>query len=71
MLIVGLANDEIGYIVPPSDFMVNKEMPYIKKTMDYRGENHYEETNSIGLACANIIAETFDVILKELHASYF
>ncbi|MBQ2667675.1 MAG: hypothetical protein IJF56_03485 [Clostridia bacterium] len=56
LLVVGLANDELGYIVPPSDFLLNKNMPYIEKTMDYKGENHYEETNSVGLDCADAIA---------------
>lgn len=60
MLIAGLANDEIGYIVSPSDFLLNEEMPYLERTMDYKGEDHYEETNSIGPECANVIAETFE-----------
>jgi hypothetical protein len=33
--------------------------------MDDKGENHYEETNSIGLACADIIADTWEFLLKE------
>lgn len=59
LLIVGLANDEVGYIVPPSDFMVHDTLPYLEKPMDDRGENHYEETNSLGPACADRIADTF------------
>ena len=66
MLVVGLANDEIGYIVPASDFLLNPDMPYLEKTMDYKGENHYEETNSIGLECANVIADTFETVVKEV-----
>ena len=66
LLIVGLSNDEIGYIVPPSDFLLNEDMPYLEKTMDYKGENHYEETNSVGPECANVIADTFAAILKEI-----
>lgn len=65
ILIIGLANDEIGYIVPPSDFLLNEEMPYLEKTMDYKGENHYEETNSIGFECAYVIADTFEKIVSE------
>ena len=41
MLIAGLANDEIGYIVPPSDFLLNEELPYLERTMDYKCEDHY------------------------------
>lgn len=66
MLIVGLANDEIGYIVPPSDFLVNEKMPYLEKIVDYTGENHYEETNSIGPECANVIAQAFEAALNSL-----
>ena len=66
LLIVGLSNDEIGYIVPPSDFLLNEDMPYLEKTMDYKGENHYEETNSVGPECANVIADTFAAVLKEM-----
>ena len=64
LLILGLANDELGYIVPPSDFLVHKTNPYLQKTMDMLGENHYEETNSVGPECANVIAEGFERLLK-------
>ena len=60
LVIVGLANDEIGYIVPPTDFLINEKLPYLERTMDDTGEDHYEETNSIGIECANVIAETFE-----------
>ena len=66
LLVIGLANDEIGYIVPPSDFLLNEEVPYLTKTMDYKGENHYEETNSMGPKTANVIAETFEKLCDAL-----
>lgn len=66
LLVVGLVNDELGYIVPPSDFLLNEEIPYLSKTMDESGENHYEETNSVGPECAVVIAETFEKLLKAL-----
>lgn len=66
MLIVGLANDEVGYIVPPSDYLPNEKTPYLEKTMDSRGENHYEETNSVGPECARAIAEAFEAALLNL-----
>lgn len=65
LLIIGLANDEIGYIVAPSDYMVNAEKPYFEKAMDYKGENHYEETNSIGIQSAYIIEKTFKGLLGD------
>lgn len=67
LLIIGLANDEIGYIVPPTDFLVNKTAPYLEKTMDYKGENHYEETNSVGPLCADKIAAAFEAAVNALN----
>ena len=53
-------------IVPPSDFLLNENAPFFEKTMDYKGENHYEETNSVGIGCAQSIAETFEAVLNAL-----
>jgi len=66
MIVIGLCNDEIGYIVPPSDFLLNEKMPYLEKIMDYKGENHYEETNSVGPMCAEKIAEAFEETVEKL-----
>lgn len=66
LLIAGLANDEIGYIVPPSDFLLNEVQPYFDTTMDSVGENHYEETNSVGKDCAWVITYAFEEILKAM-----
>ena len=67
LLIVGLVNDEIGYIVPPSDFLVNEEAPYLLRIKDQYGEDHYEETNSVGPMGAIVIAETFEKLLDEMN----
>jgi len=66
LLVVGLANDEIGYIVPPSDFLVHEELPYLERIHDYKGENHYEETNSVGPAAADAIARAFTQAAEKL-----
>jgi len=66
LLVIGLCNDELGYIVPPSDFLLNETSPYLERTMDHKGEDHYEETNSVGPACAGIIVETFEKALLQL-----
>ena len=42
--IVGLANDELGYIIPAYDFKVHETVPYL----DEAEGDHYEETNSLG-----------------------
>ena len=67
LLICGLANDEIGYIVPPNDFLLSEEAPYFDKIDDHKGENHYEETNSLGIRTAHRIAEAFETTLKALN----
>lgn len=59
LLVVGLSNDELGYIVSPSDFLVNPKAPYLLNIEDYKFENHYEETNSVGPQTAPIIADVF------------
>lgn len=66
LLVIGLCNDELGYIVPPSDFMINEELPYIETVTDSSGENHYEETNSVGINTAKAIATSFERALQRL-----
>ena len=60
--VIGLCNDELGYIIPKNDFLLNEETPYIKSAHDRFGRNHYEETNSVGPQ----IAETLLDNIKEL-----
>ncbi len=66
LLIVGLCNDELGYIIPPSDYLLHPDAPYIDTITDERGENHYEETNSTGIATARILADAFARALEQL-----
>lgn len=49
--ILGLGNDEIGYIVPPYDFEVDENSPYLSEAEG----DHYEETNSMGPETATLI----------------
>ncbi len=60
LLMFGLANDEIGYIIPPNDFLLDKDIPYLNRARDCHGRNHYEETNSLGVNTAGKIAQTFE-----------
>lgn len=66
LMIIGLCNDELGYIIPPSAYLLNDELPYIESVTDATGENHYEETNSVGIGTAEIIAEAFEEALKNI-----
>ena len=61
--IVGLANDEIGYILPPNDFLLHPDTPYFEPTRDRHGRRHYEETNSIGPRTAETIAAVFRAMM--------
>ncbi len=64
LLIFGLANDELGYVLPPNDFLLDANMPYLEKAKDRLGRNHYEETNSLGPKTAPTIADAFARIMK-------
>ena len=69
MLILGLANDEIGYIVTPNDFIVHPETPYLTNTGLIDGENHYEETNSVGIHAAERIAQALEAVLMTMYGA--
>ncbi len=54
LVIVGLANGELGYILTPSAFVLDETFPYVNAA-----KGHYEETNSVGPACAADLANAF------------
>ena len=59
LLVFGLANDELGYIIPPNDFYLHPQLPYMEKGIDPYGRRHYEETNSPGPETAAAVAAAF------------
>ncbi|MEA1876089.1 MAG: hypothetical protein U9N86_04435 [Bacteroidota bacterium] len=59
--IIGLANDEIGYIIPKSEW--DNELPYIYDDPD---DSPYGEENSVGPETAPILYKNLKSILKEL-----
>ncbi|MEQ1917755.1 MAG: hypothetical protein ABL955_01035 [Elusimicrobiota bacterium] len=59
-MIVGLANDELGYLIPGYDFKIRTS-----KTLLPRLPGHYEETNSIGPAATALLTEAAGRLLKE------
>lgn len=65
ILIFGLANDELGYVLPPNDYLLNDDAPYIDKAIDRFNRRHYEETNSVGPNTARVIADTVAEIIAE------
>ncbi|MCL2512589.1 MAG: hypothetical protein FWF08_01705 [Oscillospiraceae bacterium] len=64
LIVFCLGCDELGYIVPPNDYLLHDEQPFIEHAYDAAGRKHYEETNSAGPQTAARIAETFEKILK-------
>jgi hypothetical protein len=59
--IVGLANDEIGYIIPPYDFQATPTRSMTPKPAG----THYEETNSTGERAAPILLEAYRKMLAD------
>ena len=64
LIIFGLANDELGYFIPPNDFLLDEKLPYLARTWDKNERKHYEEMNSTGPKSAHILAEAFGEILR-------
>ncbi|MCP4919196.1 MAG: hypothetical protein GY913_20035 [Proteobacteria bacterium] len=58
--IVGLANDELGYIIPEFNFELHDTIPYL----DEAEGDHYEETNSLGPQTAGLVTEQADRLLS-------
>lgn len=63
--VVGLCNDELGYIIPKNDFYLNQETPYINGATDHLDRRHYEETNSVGPRVAETLLNNIQKIIKE------
>lgn len=69
LLLFGVTNDFTGYVIPPNDFLVNKDIPFAEQAKDRLGRGHYEETNSLGPKTAQTIADTFKGIMDTVNAS--
>ncbi len=66
LLVFGLANGEIGYILTPNDYLLHPTLPFINEPKDKFGRNHYPETNSLGINTAYGIADTFTKMMKKI-----
>ena len=66
LLVFGLANGEIGYILTPNDYLLHPSLPYIEEPKDRFGRNHYPETNSLGPETAYHIADTLSQMMKKI-----
>ncbi len=61
--VVGLCNDELGYIIPDNDFLLHEWLPYFNIPYDSFERKHYEETNSVGPDTARTILESMDKLM--------
>jgi hypothetical protein len=51
--ILGLGNDELGYIIPEYNFQLHENIPWFEQAEG----DHYEETNSLGPSLAGAVQE--------------
>ncbi len=66
ILVFGLANDELGYVIPPNDFILHPTAPYLENGRDSHNRRHYEETNSTSPDIAFEIAEAVEKLVNKL-----
>lgn len=64
--VIGLCNDELGYIIPENDFYLHEWFPYFNNSVDESGRKHYEETNSLGPQAAGTILDAMDELIKSV-----
>ena len=64
--VIGLCNDEIGYIIPENDFLLHEWLPYFNNTDDENGRRHYEETNSLGPQAAGTILDAMGNLIASV-----
>ena len=57
--LIGLGNDELGYIIPKYDFQLATTNPWVNQAEG----NHYEETNAISADIADIVDAYTDLLL--------
>ncbi len=59
-VVVGLANDHVGYLVPPWNYVLHPSRPYL----DEADGDHYEETNSLGPSAVPTLLEAYGKLLS-------
>lgn len=66
-LVFGLADDEIGYVMPPNDFYLDPDAPYLENGYDRNHRRHYEETNSAGPMTARVLADALKQLTENIN----
>ncbi len=59
-ILLGLGNDETGYLVLPYDFKLNEDSAYLEEAPG----DHYEETNSIGPDAVPMYLQNAELLLE-------
>ena len=67
IMVCGLANDELGYVLPPNDFNLHPTAPYLENGRDRFDRRHYEETNSMSPDIAFEIAENLKALCDDFN----
>lgn len=67
LIAYGVTNDMTGYVVPPNDYVLNPKQPYLNGYKDRFGNNHYHETNGMGIGSQKVIADTFKTVVKNFN----
>lgn len=58
-MVFGLANDEVGYLVPPWNYKLDENSPWFNEAPG----DHYEETNSVGPDATSDVVATAEGLL--------
>ena len=66
LIVFGLANDMVGYMVPPNDFILNEYGPYLDTANDRFGNRHYHETNSLSPKMTQVVSDTFASVMEHV-----
>ncbi|HZK39563.1 MAG TPA: hypothetical protein VFD23_05370 [Clostridia bacterium] len=66
LLIFGVSNDMTGYAIPENEYVLHPTQPFLSTTKDRFGENHYHETNSMGILSQRVIVDEFSKIMARV-----
>ncbi len=59
-MVFGLANDELGYIIPDYNYILDENSPYL----DDAPGDHYEETNSLGIDATSRFIPALEALIR-------
>lgn len=60
--VLGLGNDELGYLVPPYNYVLDENLPYLSEAPG----DHYEETNSLGESATPAVLDAAATLIEHV-----